>query len=78
MEALQAATRNAAKYLGRLDSLGTIEQGKLADLVLLDANPLAEIGNTKRIRAVMTAGKLVEKAALDEMLAKVEAANRKK
>ena len=78
LEALQAATRNAAKYLGRLDSLGTVEKGKLADLVLLDANPLADIGNTKRIRAVMTGGRLVEKSALDEMLAKVEAANRKK
>ncbi len=78
LEALQAATRNAAKYLGRLDSSGTVEKGKLADLVLLDANPLADIGNTKQIRAVMTGGRLVEKAALDEMLAKVEAANRKK
>lgn len=78
LEALQAATRNAAKYLGRLDSLGTVEKGKFADLVLLDGNPLADIGNTKRIRAVMLGGKLVEKAALDEMLAKVEAANSKK
>src|SRR5262249_7204010 len=41
MEVLQVATRNAAKFLGLLDSLGTIEQGKIADLVLLDANPLA-------------------------------------
>ncbi|MGA9770245.1 MAG: amidohydrolase family protein [Blastocatellia bacterium] len=78
LEALQAATRNAAKYLGRLDSSGTIEKGKLADLVLLDQNPLADIGNTKKIRAVMAGGHLVERAALDEMLAKTEAANRKK
>ena len=78
LEALQAATRNAAKYLGRLDSLGTVEKGKLADLVLLDANPLADISNTKRIRAVMLSGRLVEKTALDEMLAKAEAANKKK
>jgi imidazolonepropionase-like amidohydrolase len=78
LEALQSATRNAAKYLGRLDSSGTIEKGKLADLVLLDQNPLADIGNTKKIRAVMMGGHLVERAALDEMLAKVEATNRKK
>ncbi|HKP85004.1 MAG TPA: amidohydrolase family protein [Blastocatellia bacterium] len=77
MEALQAATRDAAKYLGRLDSLGTVEKGKLADLVLLDANPLTDIGNTKKIRAVVLGGKLVDRAALDEMLAKIEKANKK-
>jgi imidazolonepropionase-like amidohydrolase len=78
LEALQSATRNAAKYLGRLDSSGTIEKGKVADFVLLDADPLADIGNTKKIRAVMLGGRLVERAALDEMLAKVEAANKKR
>jgi cytosine/adenosine deaminase-related metal-dependent hydrolase len=43
MEAIQAATLNPAKYLGREKELGTIESGKLADLVLLDANPLVDI-----------------------------------
>ena len=41
MEALQCATRNPALYFGRLDSMGTVEKGKLADLVLLDADPLS-------------------------------------
>jgi imidazolonepropionase-like amidohydrolase len=52
MEAIQAATLNPARYLGREKDLGTIETGKLADLVLLDANPLDDISNTQKIRAV--------------------------
>jgi cytosine/adenosine deaminase-related metal-dependent hydrolase len=74
MEALQVATRNAAKFLGLLDSLGTIEPGKIADLVLLDANPLAEITNSQKINAVVTGGKLFDRAALQAMLAQAEAA----
>src|SRR5262249_15982606 len=78
MEAVQAATRNAAVYLGMLDGVGTIEKGKLADLVLLDANPLVDIGNTKKINAVVVGGKLVSRAGLDEMLSKVEERNKVK
>jgi imidazolonepropionase-like amidohydrolase len=44
LEALQCATRNPAEYLGRLDTVGTVEKGKIADLVLLDADPLEDIG----------------------------------
>ncbi len=72
LEALQAATVNPAKFLGRERDLGTVDQGKVADLVLLDANPLDDIANTKRIYAVVYGGKLYSRAALDEMLAKVE------
>jgi len=71
MEALQAATRDPARYLGRLDSVGTIEKGKIADLVLLDANPLAEIGNTRKVNAVVVGGTLITKPELDKMLADV-------
>ena len=71
MEALQAATRDPARYLGRLDSVGTIEKGKIADLVLLDANPLAEIGNTRKVNAVVVGGRLITKPELDKMLADV-------
>ncbi|MGH9875311.1 MAG: amidohydrolase family protein, partial [Pyrinomonadaceae bacterium] len=77
MEALQAATRNSARYLGLLESLGTIEQGKIADVVLLAANPLLDIGNTKRIDAVVVNGRLIPKPELEEMLAQAEAAARK-
>src|SRR5262249_266934 len=52
-QALQAATWNPARFLGLERSLGTVEKGKLADLVLLDANPLEDIHNTQKIRAVV-------------------------
>jgi tetratricopeptide (TPR) repeat protein len=72
MQALQAATLNAARFMGREKDLGTIESGKLADLVLLDANPLADIGNTRKINAVVFDGRLYSRSALDEMLVRVE------
>lgn len=58
-EVLRAATYEPAEYLGMLDSAGTIETGRLADLVLLEANPIAEIGNTQRIAAVIANGRLI-------------------
>ena len=67
--ALRAATLEPARWLGTTDSLGTIERGRRADVVLLDADPLADIRNTLRIRAVIADGRLFERAALDRMLA---------
>lgn len=72
MDALQAATINPAVYLGQSKSLGTIETGKVADLVLLEANPLDDIAHTKRITAVITAGRLRNRSDLDAMLAWAE------
>jgi len=60
-EALRAATWEPASYLGMLDSLGTIARGKLADLILLDANPLADIRNTRRIARVIVNGQVLPK-----------------
>jgi imidazolonepropionase-like amidohydrolase len=71
-EALQTATINPARFLKAADSLGTVEQGKIADLVLLDANPLENISNTKKIYAVIVNGKLLERKDLDELLDKAK------
>ncbi len=74
MAALQTATRNPAEFLGLLDSLGTIERGKIADLVLLDANPLNDIHNSRRVNAVVMGGRYLPKEMLTKMLAEVETA----
>jgi imidazolonepropionase-like amidohydrolase len=72
MEALQAATLNPAQCLERLSDLGTIERGKLADLVLLDADPLDDIRNTTKVHAVLINGRLLQKTDLRAMLDEVE------
>jgi imidazolonepropionase-like amidohydrolase len=73
LQALRAATSEPARFLGRAD-LGAIAAGKLADLVALDADPLADIANTKKIHAVVLRGTAHDRAALDRMLAEVKAA----
>jgi imidazolonepropionase-like amidohydrolase len=73
---IMSATLRPAEFLGLEDHLGTIEPGKLADLVLLDADPLADIRNTRRIRAVMRGGRLFDRAALDAMIEALEARGR--
>ncbi|HSC06975.1 MAG TPA: amidohydrolase family protein [Steroidobacteraceae bacterium] len=70
LAALQTATLNPARVLEIGDTLGTVEPGKLADLVLLDANPLENIRNTRRIRAVIADGRLYRRAELDGLLVK--------
>jgi imidazolonepropionase-like amidohydrolase len=69
LDALRTATLNPARVLGMTDSLGTVEVGKLADLVLLDADPLADIRNTQKIRAVVANGRLYRRIELDQLLA---------
>ncbi len=73
LEALQAATLNPAKYFGLTDSLGTVEEGKLADLLLLDANPLEEIANTQKITAVVANGRYFSRQELDHLLEAAQA-----
>jgi imidazolonepropionase-like amidohydrolase len=72
MEALQASTKEAARFMGQLDQRGTIEPGKIADLVLLDHDPLADIHNSRSIRAVVLGGRLMPRATLDTMLTQAE------
>jgi imidazolonepropionase-like amidohydrolase len=66
-EALRTATLNPAKFFGR-DDLGSIQSGKLADMVLLSADPLKDIHNTRKIESVWTNGRFFNRAALDKML----------
>jgi imidazolonepropionase-like amidohydrolase len=73
MAAIQAATSNAARFMGQLDRRGTIEAGKIADLVLLEKDPLADIHNTHSVQAIVLSGKLLARAALDAMLAEAQA-----
>jgi imidazolonepropionase-like amidohydrolase len=68
---LRTATLNPAIFLGEESERGTVAKGKIADLVLLDANPLDDIHNTRRISAVILNGRLLDRAALDTMLSKV-------
>jgi len=69
MQALQAATKSPAEFLGKLQAQGTVEKGKLADLLLLDDSPLEDIHNTQKIRALILHGKFLDRTALDEILA---------
>ena len=69
IQALQAATINPARYLGREKTQGTIAVGMRADLVLLEADPLADIRNTRRIAGVVVRGRLLTKADTERMLA---------
>lgn len=73
LAALQAATVGPARFMGQAQSRGTVEVGKVADLVLLDRDPLADIHNSTSIRAVILGGKFMPRAALDAMLAEAEA-----
>lgn len=72
MEALRAATTVPAQYLDRTDELGGVGVGKLADLVLLDQNPINNISNLQSIAGVMFAGKFYDRPMLDQKLKEIE------
>jgi len=73
-QALVTGTRGVATYFGAADRSGTVERGKVADLVLLDGNPLADVANTTRIAGVMARGVWVSRTDLDRRLAEIAAA----
>jgi imidazolonepropionase-like amidohydrolase len=77
MEALQSATRNPADYLGLLQDQGTVETGKIADLVLLEADPLKNIANSGRIAGVVLGGRFLSKPDLQKLLDDSETTARK-
>ena len=64
MQAIQAATVNSARFLGVDDKYGTIAAGKIADFIVLDADPLSDITNSRKIDAVWMNGKLVNRSQL--------------
>jgi imidazolonepropionase-like amidohydrolase len=67
-DVIKAATYEPARYFGMLDSIGTIEPGRFADLVLLDRNPLDDIANTRRISGVMANGRWFDAQARVQLL----------
>ena len=67
-QALDAATRLPSEWLGVIADRGTVEVGKRADLLLLDANPLADVGNTRKISAVIIGGRYLPRQMLDERM----------
>jgi hypothetical protein len=68
LQALQAAITHPVHYFGLEQSMGSVTKGKLAELVLLEENPMLEIGNTERIAAVITHGRLLQKQDLDALM----------
>jgi imidazolonepropionase-like amidohydrolase len=72
LEALRAATINPARYLGAADSRGAVRDGFVADLVVLEGDPVRDIEALRRIRAVIVGGRLYDRPRLDAMLADVE------
>lgn len=71
LEAIERATRLPAEFLGIADSVGTIQPGRIADLVLLDADPLADIRATMRINTVVRGGRIYDQAGIAELRAAV-------
>ena len=67
VEALATATSEAARSLGMARDIGTLEVGKLADLVVLDADPIENIRNTERVSRVMLGGRLYDAATMREV-----------
>ena len=72
LEALQTATLNPARFYHRLQDFGSVQPGRLADLVLLSANPLTDIANTQKIAAVVADGRYLSRQKLDELQGKLK------
>jgi imidazolonepropionase-like amidohydrolase len=68
MEALQTATSNPARYLGTEQTMGSVAPGKIADLVMLDGDPVADIHATTKIAAVVLDGRYLTRQDLDHIL----------
>jgi imidazolonepropionase-like amidohydrolase len=73
-EALRSATAGASQFLGREHDFGTVDVGKVADLVLLDGSPLENIANTQRVNAVVRGGVYLDRTAVDKLLSQARSA----
>jgi len=73
-QVLQTGTRNVAGYFGALQEAGTVETGKHADLILLEANPLQNVANVARRAGVMVRGRWVPESEIQARLEKIAAA----
>jgi imidazolonepropionase-like amidohydrolase len=78
MDALRSATSIPAEFFGMADSLGAVEKGKIADLILLEANPLEQISNTTKIFAVIVGGRYYDKTARQKMIENARPSEMKK
>jgi imidazolonepropionase-like amidohydrolase len=78
LAALQTATLNPARYFGLQQTAGRVAPQQRADLMLLEANPLTDITNVRRIRAVVVAGRLLDRNELDNLLAQVKIAAKRR
>ena len=67
LEALKAATINSAEYIGAGEDIGSLKVGKLADLIVLDKNPLEDIENTESIKMVMINGRIYDAETMNEI-----------
>ncbi len=74
LAALQTATINPARYFGLQQTVGSVASGRRADLVLLDTNPLTDIRNVEHIRAVVLAGRFLDRTELDKLLVQIKVA----
>jgi adenine deaminase len=67
LQAIRCATLNGASYLGMNYEIGSLEAGKLADLVVMDANPLDDIRNSEKIKYVMVNGRIYDSLSMNEI-----------
>lgn len=74
LQALQTATLRPAEFLGRSGDMGTVEVGKVADLVLLDGDPTKDLRSLSRISGVFSQGRWMDRAALNALLSTAKAA----
>ena len=67
LEAIRCATLNGARYLGMEREIGSLEAGKLSDLIVLDRNPIEDIRNTESVRYTMVNGRIYDSATMNEI-----------